>query len=272
MTAVYASTSPAWFESTTRLAPTPMEVAFWRPSDKHARRITAGDPWFFKEWGAPRILGLGRFVRYEKTTPTAIWDQYGAASGASSFDELLAVIAAARGERPTDANTPMGNVVLTDFSELPAPVPLAAVGLDDLHVAFAYVPEGSQVLGLAAKAPLPLLIIPLSPASRRELETEVFARNEEHVAYVRKLYGGRCQVTGLPVLEGIAGDLTHVHHIDFLCNDGPDDPSNMMALSPDWHAVAHATGTMFDWGSLEFVVAGRRYGLALNRHLVPRPR
>ena len=245
-----------------------MEVAFWRPSDRHAQNISPGDLWFFKEWGAPRILGLGRFVRYQRTTPTMIWDQYGAASGASSFGELLAAIAAARGKRPTDPNTAIGNVILTGFSALPTPVPLASVGLDDLHVAFRYVPVGSRVLELASEAPQPLSLATLTPASRRELETEMFARNAGHVAYVRRLYSGRCQVTGQPVLGGAAGDLTQVHHVDFLCEGGLDHPSNMMSLSPDWHAVAHATGTVFDWSRLEFVVADRRYRLALNHHLI----
>ncbi|TCZ55430.1 HNH endonuclease signature motif containing protein [Roseicella aquatilis] len=270
MAAIYASTSRTWFEHIAALEPKPMQVAFWRPSNIGARRINPGDPWFFKEWGAPRVLGYGRFVRFDATTPADLWNEFGTASGAASADGLLNVIRAARKDA-TNSNTTIGNVVLSEFTSFPMPILLTDVDLADLHVPFAYVPAGNRLLDLAIEAPPPLPLVVPSPASRQELQTEVFARNAGHVAYVRRLYGGRCQITGSPVLGGVAGDLTQVHHIHFLCEGGADHPSNMIALSPDWHAVAHAPGTTFDWRTLEFVVGGCRYGLRLNHHLAPVP-
>lgn len=151
MTAVYAATTPSWFDIIVNLDPAPAEVAFWRPSDRNARQIEAGEPWFFKEWGAPRILGLGRFVRYERTTLAAIWERFGGASGATSFADLLATISKARGERGTDANTTLGNVVLNGIVAFPSPVRLADIGLDDLNFPFEYVPPGNPILDLAVR-------------------------------------------------------------------------------------------------------------------------
>ncbi|WP_140882561.1 HNH endonuclease signature motif containing protein [Muricoccus nepalensis] len=267
MTSVYASTSPTWFASLRALSITPTEVAFWRPSDVQAQRISAGEPWLFKEWGAPQLLGYGRYVEYETTTPSAIWERFGLASGAGSLADLVADITAAR-RKTTFGDTSIGNVVLSNFTTFDPPVPLTAVGLNNLPVPFRYVPEGSQALALVS--PPSLDWAPPLPARRKELRSEVFARNTGHVAHVRKMYGGLCQVTGEPVLGGIGGNLTQIHHIDFLYQGGADHHSNMMSLSPDWHALAHAPSTKFDWAKLEFVVDGCRYGLRLNRHLEPR--
>lgn len=264
MSAVYASTSPTWFASLRALAAEPTEVAFWRPSNVQAQRISAGEPWFFKEWGAPQLLGFGRYVAYQTTTPRELWERFGLASGGSSCEELVADIGAAR-RKPTSATTEIGNVVLSDFTTFDPPVPLTAVDLENLPVPFRYVPDGTRALALVT--PSPLDWTPPLSARRKELSAEVFARNTGHVANVRKLYSGRCQMTGEPVLGGIGGNLTQIHHIDFLYQGGADDPSNMMCLSPDWHALAHAVSTTFDWIKLEFVVDHSRHGLKLNNHL-----
>lgn len=264
MTAVYASTSPTWFSALSVLKPKPTEVAFWRPSNVQARKIQVGEPWFFKEWGAPQFLGYGRFIEYERTTPQAIWQRFGLACGATNLNALLIDISSARGQ-PTTREHEIGNVVLSDFTPFAMPRLLSEFDLQNLTVPFQYVPTGSAILDLA-RASRSSVSRPIS-ASRRELATEIFARNAGHVARIRKLYGGVCQVTGLPVLGGLGGDLTQVHHINFLYQGGADEPLNMMALSPDWHALAHAPITTFDWSRLEFVVAGSRYGLKVNRHL-----
>lgn len=267
MTAVYASTSPTWFSALSALKPRPAEVAFWRPSNVQAREIEVGEPWFFKEWGAPQLLGFGRFVEYERTTPQTIWKRFGLASGASSLAMLVADITAAR-RKPTSPETAIGNVVLSDFTSFDDPLHLTDARLENLTVPFRYVPLGSHVLALAA--PTPRAIGSPISASRRELATEIFARNAGNVAYIRDIYRGVCQVTGSPVLSGIGGDLTQVHHIDFLYQGGSDDPSNMMSLCPDWHALAHSSATTFEWATLEFVVGGARYGLRVNKHLRPK--
>ncbi|WP_146208669.1 HNH endonuclease signature motif containing protein [Azospirillum sp. TSO22-1] len=269
MPAVYASTSPQWFAHLAALQPVPTLVAFWRPTDSAPTNIAPGEAWFFKEWGAPRVLGYGRFVERERTTPVELWSRYGRATGAPTQEALLASIGAAR-KGAAEPDTTIGNIILSDFSVFDPPLSLNELDLPNLPVPYRYVPAGNRLLDLAEAPPLRLTYNePLAPM-RQEVQREIFARNDGHVAHIRRLYGGRCQVSGEPVLAGLATDLTHVHHINFLCAGGVDHPSNMIALSPNWHAIAHAPGTAFDWATLEFVVGEQRYGLALNRHLTPR--
>jgi len=215
-------------------------------------------------------LGFGRFVEHQSTTPQRLWEEFGEGSGAPDIEALLQAITAARGtDRPTTLTTRIGNAVLSDFKAFDPPIPLDEVNLPNLPVPFRYVPNDSPLLDRAS-TPKPLFEAEMTTASKQELYTEVFKRNTAHVAFIRSLYGGRCQMSGEPVLQGVGGDLTQVHHIDFLCEGGSDHPANMMCLSPDWHALAHASGTSFDWTTLEFIVAGERFPVILNRHLKPR--
>ncbi|MBP2309403.1 hypothetical protein GBZ48_21535 [Azospirillum melinis] len=267
---VYASTDPEWFSHLASLVNRPARVAFWRPTYTVPTEISVGVPWFFKQRGAPFIVGYGRFVEHESTTPARLWTKFGSASGAPTQETLLAGISAARKGGAT-LDTGIGNVTLSDFTVFTPPLTLGELELPNLTGPYRYVPKGNRLLSYAEGTPVaPLPYKEPGPASRRELHGETFARNVGHVARIRQLYGGVCQISGEPILDGAAGDLTQVHHIDFLCDGGADDPSNMMALSPNWHAIAHAPGTTFDWTTLEFVVGMQRFGLALNRHLKPR--
>ncbi len=270
MTAISASTNRSWFQRVRDSGKSAGEVGFWRPTDARPKDIRPGEVWFFKELGAPLLLGYGRFVRYQTTTPSQIWKEFGPACGATSESQLIADLSAIR-KHPTSGNTTIGNVVLSDFTAFPVAVPISSVDLPNLFNRFSYVRDGHKVFELVVKrVSITPPLVGLEQTSRRELATEVFARNTGHVAYIRNLYKGLCQVTGEPVLGGAGGDLTQVHHIDFLCKGGADHPSNMMSLSPDWHALAHAPATKFDWGTLEFVIEGKRHKLAVNRHLNPR--
>lgn len=105
------------------------------------------------------------------------------------------------------------------------------------------------------------------PSGRREYVREIFLRNRRHVAELKELYGGRCQVSGKVVLDGIAGDITEVHHIEWLTRGGADVPGNMVVISPDIHAAIHASDAIFDWSDLAFVVNGVRLPLTFNQHL-----
>lgn len=105
------------------------------------------------------------------------------------------------------------------------------------------------------------------PPERREYVRELAVRNRRHVADLKALYGGRCQITGELVLGGLAGDLTEVHHIDWLTRGGADAKSNMVVLAPDFHAAIHAAETTFDWTNLAFQINGEWFPLRLNRHL-----
>jgi hypothetical protein len=148
VTSVYASTSGSWFEHLKNLYTTPDQVAFWRPSNVQARRIQQGELWFFKEWGKPQILGFGRFVRYEETTPQQLWKYFEEAAGAGSENDLLEKIISAR-RKATDKDAIIGNVVLTNFTPFHEPISLTSIGLADLSVPFRYVPANSAALTLA---------------------------------------------------------------------------------------------------------------------------
>ena len=75
------------------------------------------------------------------------------------------------------------------------------------------------------------------PPERREYIRELVVRNRQHVADLKRLYEGRCQVSGKLVLDGLAGDITEVHHIEWLTRGGLDVEDNMVVLAPDIHAA-----------------------------------
>jgi hypothetical protein len=109
------------------------------------------------------------------------------------------------------------------------------------------------------------------PPERREYARELFLRNRRYVLELKSLYGGVCQITGQPVCDGIAGDLTEAHHIEWLTRGGVDAPSNMIIVSPDMHAAIHACDGWLDWEGMQpvFVLRSRRLPLAVNKHLCP---
>lgn len=105
---------------------------------------------------------------------------------------------------------------------------------------------------------------------RREYTREVFDRDRVQVRELKGLYGGRCQVSGEMPLSGVAGDITEVHHIDWLTRGGSDNKANMVVLSPDMHRAVHAKDARFDWVNLHFEVGSRVFPLKLNKHLKAR--
>ena len=79
MAAVYASTTREWFDVLSRLRP--QRVAFWQPTPARPAQIALGERWYFKELGAPQILGFGEFAGWERVTVVTLFDLYGIASG-----------------------------------------------------------------------------------------------------------------------------------------------------------------------------------------------
>lgn len=105
------------------------------------------------------------------------------------------------------------------------------------------------------------------PPERREMLREELVRNRAHILELKALAGGRCQLTGKLVADGLGGDLTHGHHIHHLSLGGPDSKENIVVLSPDMHALVHRRGTRFDWSDLSFIVNGQRLPLRRPLHL-----
>lgn len=103
--------------------------------------------------------------------------------------------------------------------------------------------------------------------SRREYIREIIFRNRHHVSELKSLYDGCCQVTGEKILDGVAGDVTEVHHINWLTHGGSDNKGNMVVISPNFHTAIHASESSFDWRCLSFIINGVEFPLRLNRHL-----
>src|SRR5262249_52741062 len=90
MTAVYASTTRTWFDA---LAPLrPERVAFWQPTPARPSRIQPGERWYFKELGAPHVLGFGEYAEWEKLTIGDLFEKYGIATGYRTKSELTAAL------------------------------------------------------------------------------------------------------------------------------------------------------------------------------------
>lgn len=104
---------------------------------------------------------------------------------------------------------------------------------------------------------------------KREYLRELVLRKSRPVLALKQLYGGRCQISGKPVMNGIAGDITEAHHIHWLTRGGSDSERNMVIISPTFHAAIHAVDAVFDWLDLSFSIGGERFPLLLNKHLKP---
>jgi len=154
MSPAYASTTRAWFDELARLRP--RRVAFSQPTPAEPGRIRRGERWYFKELGAPQILGYGEFVGWERLSITALFERYDAASGYRTAAELLSAL---RIFIPTSTpQTEVGNVILENFTPFQEPISLETLGLQDLTVRFAYLPDAdaiaSYIGGLRANAPV----------------------------------------------------------------------------------------------------------------------
>lgn len=93
------------------------EVNFWSPSSNVGfRALPLGGPFLFK-LKSPRnyIAGGGFFVRYEKLSIGAAWDNLGAANGASSLPELRYLIGRNRHETfPPSYDPLIGCTILSE--------------------------------------------------------------------------------------------------------------------------------------------------------------
>lgn len=130
--------------------------------------------------------------------------------------------------------------------------------------------KASEQLKIAPDIEGASILVDAEPPERREYVRELTLRNSRPILALKKLYGGRCQVSGELVMDGIAGDLTEAHHIRWLMRGGLDVEANIVVLSPTFHAAIHAVDANFDWASLTFIVSGKRFPLLINKHLVAR--
>ena len=93
---------------------------------------------------------------------------------------------------------------------------------------------------------------------------EKIDRNRQLVAALKSLYGrSQVEADDLPAWIGdkVTGNLLEVHHIKRLADQGPDNRSNMIVLTPTLHALVHLDpGTVIDLarGVLELPKFGLR--------------
>lgn len=288
MTAVYASTSPRWFSALSELTPRPSRVAFWRPTYKVPTDIEVGEPWFFKEWGAPRMLGFGRFLGHEGMTLSGLWERYGQATGAASADALLEEIASARKGKVTSGDTEIGNVILSEFTPFPQPIPFTGLELPRLNGAFQYVPAGNPILRFA-KPPTAALEFDFAaaaaevergggfdPTSITDARRKVLAsivRRQGQTKFRNELmeaYEGRCAISNCAIPE-----LLEAAHIHPYKGAETNDVRNGILLRTDLHTLFDLGLLAIDTGSWAVLISPRLLGSnyeQFSRRKLRRPR
>jgi len=233
MSAVYASTTRSWFEHLSRLLP--KRAAFWQPTPARPAQIAVGERWYFKELGAPQLLGYGEFFGWERLSVRELFARYGSASGYDSERELIAAFRAFNPALGSDSE--IGNVVLESFTPFPTPVPLRAVGLEDLSVRFVYLGEQDPIAeyigGLRGGAAGGGFVLRDEAAARH---TAAMRKHRAGQAAFRKLlldtYGPVCAFTG-PQLE----ETLQAAHIQPYVDAASNHVANGLLLRADIHVL-----------------------------------
>ena len=184
--------------------------------------------------------------------PNVAWElqKFGVAPPANGVDRLFRGLAAIR---PIYEHPP----TLHEFA--------AAVAVDDGLTSDEAIAWWSRI------TPYSSATVGNSTPARREQTREFYVRDQAAVRELKNRYQGVCQISGLTPLEGVAGDITEAHHIEWLTRGGSDTTDNMVVLSPNWHRAIHTSDASFNWRDLSFTVNGQKVPLAVNRHLKRRP-
>lgn len=288
MTAVYASTSPRWFSALSELTPRPSRVAFWQPTSGIPHKIKVGEPWFFVEKGAPRVLGFGRFLGHEGITISGLWDRYGQATGTTSENALLGEITSAKKGKAGTGDTQIGNVILSDFTPFSQPVSLPPLDLPKLNRAFQYVPAGNSILDLADQKPTTLerdLAMAeaevkreggFDPTSITDARRKVLAsivRRQGQTKFRNELmeaYEGRCAISNCAIPE-----LLEAAHIHPYKGAETNDVRNGILLRTDLHTLFDLGLLAIDTGSWAVLISPRLLGSnyeQFSRRKLRRPR
>jgi HNH endonuclease len=233
MSAVYASTTPTWFDQLALIKPE--RVAFWQPTPARPARIAPGERWYFKELGAPRILGYGEFVGWEQLSALELFGKYGAACGYASVPELVGAFRVF--DPDVDEHTPIGNVILENFTPFDPPLPLDNVNLKDLTVRFVYLegpdPIASYVAGLRPSAAIaPFTLRDSGLAKRVAAARKVRVGQAAFRRLLIDVYGPVCALTG-PQLE----ETLQAAHIQPYVDAESNHLSNGLVLRADMHVL-----------------------------------
>jgi hypothetical protein len=122
MTACVYNANPAWVEFL-RGSGIHNNVNFWR-KDQRILHLPAGSPFYFKELGAPRIVGRGFFRESVNLPAGSAWERFSQGNGATTREEFFHRIPdALEIERVTDT-TVINCLVLDGLEWLDGPVAL----------------------------------------------------------------------------------------------------------------------------------------------------
>lgn len=100
-------------------------------------------------------------------------------------------------------------------------------------------PRTIRNLTLSELRSLALQVTPAS-ASKEQIKQNIQIRSQAIRAYALKRSNGVCEGCSSPApFTGKEGPFLEVHHLQRLCDGGPDHPKNVIALCPNCHRRAH---------------------------------
>jgi hypothetical protein len=109
----------------------------------------------------------------------------------------------------------------------------------------------------------------IASPQKRERLIEVYDRDQTLAKELKRLYGGECQICGSAPFNGVFGDVSEAHHIQWLSRGGQNTLDNVILLCPNHHAAIHSADPEFDRDKLEFQFGSKAVPVRLNRHLKP---
>lgn len=233
MSPVYAETTRAWFDELSRLRLN--RVAFWQPTPAQPGQIGLGERWYFKELGAPQILGYGEFAGWERLSITDLFERYDAACGYRTVDELLSAL---RIVNPSaGAQTEIGNIILENFTPFGEPISLQTLGLQDLSVRFAYLsdadPIASYIGGQRPNAPVTEFSLRNEDQARRAAASrKVRIGQDDFRERLILRYGPICAFTGLQLVQTL-----QAAHIQPYVDEKSNHIRNGLLLRADMHRL-----------------------------------
>jgi hypothetical protein len=226
---------------------------FWIPAAWQRKDLASGDRWYFREqvWNKsmgrpPQILGHGTVVRYERTTPRKLFNNYGTDSGYGSAADLAIGIDTTGYSEQGSVDRQIGNIVLSEVVIYKEPV-TAPRSIPSTNLV---TPNGRSYWPFSDEILLPLLPemttrvkatdadIDYDPASLEDARERVFRaikvrrgqkgfREALLVAYER-----RCAITGCAVL-----DVLEAAHIAPYLGRETNHVTNGLLLRADLHTL-----------------------------------
>jgi hypothetical protein len=86
---------------------------------------------------------------------------------------------------------------------------------------------------------------------------------------LKKVYGYRCQICGLPIGTEYGAKVSNTHHIEYFSRSLDNSPDNLLIVCPNHHSIIHATDPVFEKKTASFKYPnGYEEKLKLNVHLI----